>query len=327
MDINTAKEYLARRISPGETCEDLLRFPRYLEIETIHGSNARCPMCTIQDWQRDTRRMEETLFDKIASEVIEHADEIKRVTLYRDGEPLLDKRMPDRIARLKEGGIRSVSISTNASLLTETTARDLLDADLDIIIMSIDSLKKEVYEGIRVGLTFEQVLDNVLRFVELRDRMHAKTQIWMRMIRQESNRDEWPEYRDFWASRLSESDRVYYHNIFNWGGQLKDFNPIATSYEPNLPCVALWSLMVIFTNGEVPLCNVDFNNMFPSGDLVSHSIADIWRSEVMNERRWLHLSGQKERIDLCENCNVWDESPDLDGVSSEYAEDVEIEAV
>jgi len=325
MDINTAKEYLARRISPGETCEDLLRFPRYLEIETIHACNARCPMCTITDWQRNTRRMEEKLFEKIASEVIEHADEVKRVTLYRDGEPLLDRKMPDRIAMLKEGNIPCVSISTNASLLKEPMAADLLHAGLDIIIMSIDSLNKEVYEGIRVGLTFEQVLDNVLHFIELRDRIRPETKIWMRMIRQESNQDEWPGYRDFWTPRLSEADRVYYHNIFNWGGQLKDFRPIAKSYEPNLPCVALWSLMVIFTDGDVPLCNVDFNNRSPSGNVLSHSIADVWRSKIMNERRWLHLSGRKEHIGLCENCNVWDESPDLDGVSSEYAEEVEIE--
>lgn len=325
MDIAEAKEYLATRISPGESYQDLLRFPRYLEIETVHACNARCPMCTISDWERNTRSMSDELFEKIAAEVIEHADEIKRVTLYRDGEPLLDKRMADRIAMLKEGHVKSISISTNASLLTESIAKDLLHAGLDILIMSIDSLNKEVYESIRAGLKFEHVLENVLHFIELRDKIRPETRIWMRMIRQESNRDEWPDYHEFWDRRLSETDRVYYHNIFNWGGQLKGFAPIARSYEPNLPCVALWSLLVLFTSGDVPLCNVDFNNTFPSGSVTSHSIAEIWRSELMNERRWLHLDGQKARIDLCENCNVWDESPDLDGVSSQYAEGVEIE--
>ncbi len=108
MDTAKAEEYLARRISPGETYQDLLRFPRYLEIETIHACNARCPMCTITDWQRGAHVMKEELFEKIASEVIEHADEVKRVTLYRDGEPLLDKKMPHRIAMLKEGKVKNI---------------------------------------------------------------------------------------------------------------------------------------------------------------------------------------------------------------------------
>ena len=48
-------------------------------------------MCTINDWQRDTPTMKDELFEKIAAEVIDNADELRRVSLYRDGEPLLDK--------------------------------------------------------------------------------------------------------------------------------------------------------------------------------------------------------------------------------------------
>jgi hypothetical protein len=169
------------------------------------------------------------------------------------------------------------------------------------------------------------VLENALRFIELRNKIRPQTQVWMRMIRQESNQDEWPSYRTFWENRLSEQDRIYYHNIFNWGGQLKVFLPISQSFEPNLPCVALWSLMVIFSNGDVPLCNVDYNNKYPTGSVLTHSIQELWRSKVMNERRALHLKGQKGCIRLCENCNVWDESPDLGGISSEYAVPIELQ--
>ena len=325
MDIATAQQYLVRRISPEESYQDLIRFPRYIEIETIHACNARCPMCTIDEWQRSDKLMKNDLFLQIADEVISHAPEIKRVTLYRDGEPLLDKKIAERITLLKEGGIKSVSISTNGGLLTEQKSRDLLHAGLDIIIMSIDSLNKEVYESIRVGLDFEQVRDNMMRFISLRDKIRPQTRIWFRMIRQGSNADEWPSYHDFWASKLSEQDRVYYHNVFNWGGQLKDFKPVTKSYEPNLPCVALWSLLVIFCNGDVPLCNVDFNIKYPAGNVKKNSIQEIWQSDVMNFRRQLHLKNQKNKIDFCQNCNVWDESPDLDGISSEYAEEVEVQ--
>ncbi|MBI1916537.1 MAG: radical SAM protein [Planctomycetes bacterium] len=321
-----AQEYLRRRISRDEEYAALLRFPRFLEIETVNVCNARCPMCTIDDWERGAKPMTDELFAKIAAETVENAREVKRVSLYRDGEPLIDKKLPSRVATLKAGGIRSVAISTNVSLLTEAKARELLEAGLDIIIMSIDSLDKQTFESIRVRLIFEEVLENALRFIELRDRMGVPTRVWMRMIRQESNQNEWLEYERFWQSRLSSHDRIYYHNIFNWGGQLRGFKPIAKSYEPNLPCVALWSLLVIFCNGDVPLCNVDYNNKYPTGNVRTSSITELWRSKVMEERRQLHLTGRKACISLCENCNVWDESPDMERVATGYVSPVEVRA-
>lgn len=313
-------DYLRRRISPEETYDDLLRYPRFVEVETVNACNARCPMCTIEDWTRDSPTMKADLFRRISDDLIAHAGELKRVSLYRDGEPLLDKKLPDRIAILKDGGIRQVSISSNIGLLNEKMARALLEARLDVIIMSIDSLKKDVFESIRVRLDFDEVLANALRFIELRNRIHSKTQIWVRMIRQESNYQEWPEYEAFWKRRLAPTDRVYFHNLFNWGTQLTNFKPVAMSYEPNLPCIALWSLLVIFANGDVPLCNVDYNNKYPTGSVLTHSIAELWRSKVLNERRESHLRGDKSCISLCGKCNVWEEPENATPfISSEYA--------
>lgn len=283
-------------------------------------------MCTIADWERNTPTMKDDLFKKIADDVNSHADQVKRVSLYRDGEPLLDKKLPQRVAIFKEGGIKQVTIATNVSLLNEERSRALLDAGLDVIIMSIDSLDKKVFESIRVRLDFDEVRENAIRFIGLRNKIRPQTQIWMRMIRQQSNQHEWASYKSFWEQHLAPTDRIYYHNIFNWGGQLDGFVPIAGSREPNLPCVALWSLMVIFGNGDVPLCNVDFNNKCPVGNVREHSIEELWRSETLAEYRQLHLENKKHGISLCENCNVWDE-PTLEGaeaVSTEYARQVDL---
>jgi len=158
MNNTKLKEYLVRRISDKETYGDLVNFPRYLEIETINACNARCPMCTITNWNKRTQLISDGLFNKIASEIIEHSGEMKRVSLYRDGEPLLDKKLAERIKMLKDGNVRDVAISTNASLLTEYKSRELLNAGIDLVIVSIDSLNKNIYEQIRVGLKFEDVL-------------------------------------------------------------------------------------------------------------------------------------------------------------------------
>ncbi|HIF35238.1 MAG TPA: radical SAM protein [Candidatus Thioglobus sp.] len=322
---NKLEKYLLGRIDKDSKINDLLRFPRFFEIETVNACNARCPMCTIDDWQRKTPTMKDGLFNKIVDELREHSDTIQRVSLYRDGEPLLDKKLPKRVQLLKDNGIKQVSIATNVSLLNEKRSIDLLESGIDLVIMSIDSLDKNIFESIRVRLDFDEVIENAKRFIELRDRISPNTRIWMRMIRQKSNIDEWPYYEQYWSKYLNKNDRIYYHNIFNWGGQLDGFSPVKSTYEPNLPCVSLWSLFVIFGDGKVPLCNVDYNNKFPLGDVTKSSIEEIWRSSLLNKYRDMHLGHKKDNISICQNCNVWDEGSESDDfLSDKYAEKISL---
>jgi hypothetical protein len=281
-------------------------------------------MCTINDWSRRGGPMDDALYERLAAEIIDHAGHVERVSLYRDGEPLLDPAMPERIRALKQGGVKEVMLSSNVSLLTPDKGEALLRAGLDTMILSVDSLDPETYAEIRVGLDLDTVLRNARKFIALRDRIRPETRIRMRMIRQESNYDEWPAYQRYWADKLSARDRVYFNNINNWGGQLKTFKAVSRSYEPNLPCVALWSLLVVFAGGEVPYCNVDYNNTRPTGNLAGATIAELWRSQTMQDKRRAHLAGRKRENPLCETCNAWDEPPDAQPVSAEYAEAVDI---
>lgn len=302
--MNVRTDYLRRRISPKESYDALLRFPRYFEIETVNACNARCPMCTIDDWDRKSGLMSDELFAKICKE-ISHHPEVLRVHLYRDGEPLLDKKLADRILMMKKAGVRKVGISTNVSLLDFLRAQDILIAGIDEVILSIDSLQRDVYERIRAGLNYDEVMQNALDFIELRDKMRPQSKIWVRMIRQESNKDEWPEYHEFWSKRLKPHDRIDYRDIHNWGAQLKGFKPI-TNVNSAMPCVALWSLMVIFADGSVPMCNVDYNNKHPVGNLNTARIEDLWTSMTQNDRRQIHLA-DRSKMPMCAKCTVWDE--------------------
>lgn len=318
------EDYLVKRISPKENISSLLEFPKFIEIETVNACNARCPMCTINDWERNYPVMKDDVFNKISDELIENKRFLKRVSLYRDGEPLIDKKLAQRINKFKEAGINDTSIATNVSLLNEKRSKEILEAGLGLVIMSIDSLKKDVFESIRVRLKFDEVKENAINFLKLRDKINPNCRVWIRMIRQESNKEEWNDYYNFWKGYASENDRIYYHNIFNWGGQLDNYKSIEKSFEPNLPCVALWSLMVFFANGDVPLCNVDYNNKFPTGNIMKTSIKELWKSKISDERRKLHMKNDKRKISICENCNVWDEVTGDELISPEFAEKVSI---
>lgn len=302
-------QYIARRAGVPEDMDsyrELFKFPRYFEIETVNACNARCPMCTIDDWDRRDGLMKDALFEKIAREIGENAKYVHRVNLYRDGEPLLDKKLPARVALMKSLGVKRVGISTNVALMTPDKSEALLRAGIDEVLLSIDSLQPSVYEAIRVGCDFDDVMFNALKFIELRDALGSSCQVWVRMIRQESNKDEWPAYHEFWRSRLKETDRVDYRNLHNWGGQLINFKPLVHA-TTSKPCVALWSLMVVFANGDVPMCNVDYNKRYPLGNVRDSSISDLWSGSEMGQRRAAHLGGARNGYSICKGCTVWSE--------------------
>ncbi len=239
--METHSEYLTRRISSQEQLAALLAFPRYFEIETVNACQASCPMCTISDWTRRDGVMKDDVFEKIACEIEQHP-EVKRVHLYRDGEPLLDKKLGKRIARMKAAGVREVGISTNVELLDEKRGLDILQAGIDEVILSIDSLFPNVYAQIRPGLDFQKVRENSHRFFQLRDGLRSKCRIRVRMIRQALNAEDWEgRFRSEWWHRLMPDDTVEYRNIHNWGGQLAGFEAVEAA-DTSKPCLALWSL-------------------------------------------------------------------------------------
>jgi hypothetical protein len=246
------------------------------------------------------------------------------VSLFKDGEPLLDKKLPRRVALLKERGVKNVAVHTNVSLLDEKRAAPLLEAGIDEITLSIDSLRKDVFETIREGLELEEVLENALRFIGLRDRIRPGAQIKMRMILQELNQDEWPEYEAYWSDKLAPHDRCFTHNIHNWGGQLEGHKHVAASLQPQVPCLSLWSAMVIFANGDVPMCTVDFNNMHPTGSVVDNTIKELWDSPVMEERRNIHMEHRRGVFPNCQTCNVWDEPSDVEEFSESYVKQLSV---
>ena len=102
------REYLRTRIDEKDSYNGLFEYPKYVEIETVNACNARCKMCTINDWERNYPTMKDDVFTKIADDLIENKRFLKRVSLYRDGEPLLDKKLPQRIKYLKDGGVENI---------------------------------------------------------------------------------------------------------------------------------------------------------------------------------------------------------------------------
>jgi sulfatase maturation enzyme AslB (radical SAM superfamily) len=271
-------------------------------------------MCSVHAWTRSKSAMSEALFNKLLRELSEHTDWIEQVTLQLGGEPLLDRRLEQRIAALKRAGIRSVAFTTNASLLTDERARSLLDAGIDTIDFSIDGASSDTFDAIRLNLSFDEVRANVLHFIALRRQMRKAVSVRVRMVIQKGNAHEFDSFVAFWRSHLGPRDFVAGRFLNWWAGWRQDLasvpgrllreKPEPIEYNA-LPCLAPFSTLVVLSDGRVPLCCLDYNADTPMGSVAEASIAEVWRGAAFEKVREEHLAEGRRSMKFCQDCHIF----------------------
>lgn len=128
--------------------------PSYLQIEPSAICNLRCPMCAINYRHvRGQLLMKYDLFQRI----IDGCPGIRRLHLQGVGEPLLHPGFFDMVSYAAAKGI-TVTTNTNLLLLTGATALRCVASGLAAIYVSVDGATPDVYESIRAGARFEQLM-------------------------------------------------------------------------------------------------------------------------------------------------------------------------
>ncbi len=285
------------------------RFPKYFEVETVNACNARCTMCTIEDWTTTgSLVMPMALIEKLAAELAPHRDWVEQVCLNRDGEPTLDKNLDARVKLLKDAGVKKVTFATNGQLMTEEFVIKLCEAGLDDIMVSIDGATKETFEKIRVRLDFETVKNNTLNLIKLREQLRPQMTIRVRAVVMPENQHEIKDIIAFWKSRLTPKDSVYAMPMHSWGNQQFEESQAKIAYYADKPCVSPFSTMVIDVAGQIPLCGCDYNAKVPLGDFTAQTIQEIWQGPRFTEVRNQHANARRNEIPLCQGCDIWDRS-------------------
>jgi len=283
-------------------------FPKYFEIETVNACNARCVMCTIDDWEKVRNPiMSDKLFEKFVEEISDHHKWVDRVTLNRDGEPTLDKNLHKKIKSLKDAGVKEVTMATNVQLLDEKRINQYLDAGLDDIMVSIDGITKKTFEEIRVNLDYETVVQNSLNLIKIRDQKKSPLIIRLRMIIMDSNQHEVQDWISFWNDKIGPNDQVYAKAAHTWGNQLNRETDKNIQAYADKPCIAPFSSMIIHTDGTVPMCSIDYSSKVKVGNFSENTIEEIWNDEPIMNIRKLHANARRNEIALCQGCRIWEE--------------------
>lgn len=282
-------------------------FPKYFTIETCNNCNAHCIMCPKGQKGTDSLQvMDDEVFERIVDNLVPYAGWIEMVCLNSDGEPLLDRKLPDRIKSLKDIGIKHVNISTNGQLLTEEKIYKLLESGLDDIRVSIDGFTKESFEKIRCGLNYEIVVENTKNLIRIRNDISKKMSVRIRMVEQEANKNERDEWMMYWSSLIDRNiDKVQVMPMHTWSGKVMSEADTNVKYYADKPCVSVFSSFTINYDGNVQLCDSDIEQEMLMGSVKNQTIEEIWQSEKFEEIRTWHANNQRNRVNICRGCNHW----------------------
>ena len=96
------------------------KFPEAIVLESVSACNARCIYCAQYELRKNLQagKMSDNLFQKIADECANYEGILKRCSFAFDNEPLLDKKLLEKVSYFKEKCPFAVTnITTNGILL------------------------------------------------------------------------------------------------------------------------------------------------------------------------------------------------------------------
>ncbi len=283
-------------------------FPDRLYIETTNVCNIDCVMCPtgLHVLGRAKGFMDFGLFRSVIREMAPH---VRTTTLHIWGEPLLHPRLADMIRFARRYGI-AVSISTNATILTEEKARALIGSGLSEIYLCLDGTTAATYEAIRRRADFEVTRSNIERFIALRAAAPRGPRTYVQLIEMAPTAAEVGEFRRTWTR--PGVDRVNIKAFDSWGNQVKEVNALRPENDelPSMAgryhCPLLWYHCHVYWDGTVTCCDRDFGAKYPLGNVrEAGGVMAVWNGPKMQDLRRRHIERNVRDVPPCRACTEW----------------------
>ena len=264
------------------------------------------------------------LWHRVLTEVKDTAHTIQ---FYFQGEPLLNKDLPQMISEAHEAGLYTI-VSTNAQAMTPELAEALVASGLDRIIISMDGLSEASYNAYRIGASLDKTLSALRYLRQAKDKssiknnrisiVHRKSSnrksplIELQCLRLRSNEHEWTEfkrqYKSLGADRLVFKTAQLYD--YQHGHPLMPSNPRYSRYikgpdgiyhrrKLRKGCFRVWSGVVITTTGEVLPCCYDKAHEYAYGNIMDTPLRELFTNEKAQAFRQAAL---KEQPQICKEC-------------------------
>ena len=309
--------------------------PRVFNIETTNYCNMRCVMCprTTLMTRKNIWIQDET-FLKIIDQVRPHSAEdldhfwdfVEReygasadepsentfyfrvvsrcVILHGYGEPLLDKKIVERVRICSERGIPTYFSCVPANL-TVKRAQDIMEAGLTVFKFSIDALDDDWQKKIRGKKNnFHASYQTILDIIELKKRKGYPTLLVPTMIALSEENDSPEMHRRFLNLWKGKDVFAYIKSQDNRWLYEEDETMENRSHYASQYCEYPWTSLTVMADGSVVPCTQDYDTEMILGNVNEQSLEEIWNGETYRKFRSMHVTGQFPKGHKCnERCD------------------------
>lgn len=281
-------------------------FPYYICMETTNACNLRCIQCLYKGGTTDHYHGRVGYIDvnfavKVLDQLCKHGS---GVMLNGDGEALLHPRFHDIARYAVQLGLPNVYFNTNGTLLNRQFTDKFLTYFRGAVSISLDGFK-ESHERIRVGSSYEKVIDN-LEYLRTRVlETQAPINISVAFCNYDQPKGERDDFVKYWIDRVAS---VTVGEVYD-----QDYRIISRQINrqdelKRIQCGVPWETFIVRWDGCVIPCSNCFSlgqqGNFILGDARTQSLEEIWHGAPITD-----LRERSERWQLdgttCQNCERW----------------------
>lgn len=310
-----------------------LETPYAIDIDPSNLCNFKCKFCATHSSEKGDlikkQNMSFELFKKIIDDLAMFPQKLKMLRITGNGEPLINKELPQMIAYAKNKNIAEyIEIFTNGSLLSEKMNRDLVSSGLDRIRISIEALDEEGYKNIAgVKIDFEKFLTNIKDLYDNKKQCEIYIKIVDLAVKTEEEKE---KYYNLFGDKC---DKISIDNIIPFWPDFDNMDIGQTQFNKGVHgqevqnvkiCPYIFYSLLINTDGRVTACCADWEHKLILGDISKESLLEVWNGQKLYNF-WVDiLKGKKDEYEMCKKCLLpsYDCNDNIDAFSEEILEKI-----
>ena len=281
-----------------------LSTPFVINVDPASTCNFKCRYCFHSGSDMPTKGiMQWSTYKRIVKDIGEFDKPIKTLRLYAFGEPLLNPHFANMVRHAKDKGVcDDVDTTTNASQLTKELSRNIIDAGLDRINISIIGMSDKRYASFsKARVDFDKLVENIaylyenrkqcVVFIKINGNVISKGEAdrFFKVFEPISDGTALEQIMDCWDGM--KVAQVQTKSVY--GGPLKNVKV----------CPYIFYSFCVNFDGVVSACFLDWNRKLILGDLDNSNLKEIWEGDKFRNLRKIMLRKERATLDVCCDCN------------------------
>ena len=331
IDENKVKAKIQPRIYSADKVklEDVapLKTPFSVHIDVCSYCNFKCSFCfqadTLGKKEKDFPHgmMKMDLFKKTVDDLKDFPDRIKKIKIGNHGEPTMHPDLPKHIKYARDSNVADIiEVFTNGSKLNPKLNRELVDAGLQRINISLEGLSSERYLKVaKAKINWDEFLTNIKDLYDY-SRKNGDLVIYVKVVNNAS------ELNGQTVFSLSEDEKTYFYKTFGniadevyiekivpqWAETQEDkqneleytgmYDQKTVKYKKVCPFIFMY--LHINHDGIVSPCTLDWPREVAIGDASKNSASEIWHGKKLKDLQIAQLKGERDQIKFCKDCSA-----------------------